>query len=163
MKSIIIEGFDGCGKSTLARQLGQYFNMGVHTIGGRPKNDDIAFEMSTYQLGIAQHSRVIFDRVTCISRMCYEENIKNSHLLDLQEHMDFLANRCIVVWATVPKNMEMHEIKPYDDEAHLRYIDNNAARIKENYLQIMDSLNHIHYDFTEMTINELIEEINNVK
>jgi len=158
MKSIIIEGFDGCGKSTLAKQLGRFYNLGIHVIGGKPKSNDIAKEMSWYQCLIAKHSLAIFDRVTCISRLCYELDMNELHRAMLLRDLSYLESSCIFIWTTVPN--EVHEIKEYDTDEHIKHITENRDIIKANYHSVMTSIDHIHYDYTDMPMDDLLNEIN---
>ena len=157
MKSIILEGIDGCGKSQLARELGAYYSMGVHSIGGPPKNNDTAVTMSGYQVRIASASRVVFDRVTCISRLCYEKNLSTMHVKQMGMDAASLLNKCIVIWVTNPAPLNV--VKEYDTDIHLQAIKKNEVMIKDNYQRFMETTPHFHYDYTEMTFKDLIEEI----
>ena len=157
MKSIILEGIDGCGKSQLARELGAYYNMGVHLIGGPPKNNDTAVTMSGYQVRIATASTVVFDRVTSISRLCYEKDLSTMHVKQLGMDASVLVRKCLVIWVTNP--VPINVVKDYDSDEHLKAIKNNEVMIKDNYKRFMDTCPHFHYDYTEMTFKDLIEEI----
>jgi len=157
MKSIIVEGYDGCGKSTLARRLGGFFGLGVHMIGGPPKSDEQASTMANYQLAIAEHSNVVFDRITPLSRLCYEEGLDDRHVAVMYAYMDAIIRHSIVIWATVPK--VKHEWKEYDTKDHINKILANEENIKHKYHEIMDTIPHIHYDYTEMSFEDLLEEV----
>ncbi len=159
MKSIILEGIDGVGKSTLARELGAYYNMGVHSIGGPPPNNDTAQTMSGYQVAIASSSIVVFDRVTSISRLCYEKDLSVMHVKNLGSDSLKLLHDCILIWVTNP--VPINIVKEYDTDKHLKAIKDNEIMIKDNYQRFMSSVPHFHYDYTEMSFKDLIEELNN--
>lgn len=158
MKSIILEGIDGCGKSTLALQLGAHYGVGIHSIGGPPRNNDTAITMSRYQMNIADSSTVIFDRVTSMSRLCYEQDLSKLHTAQMKNDMEFLLKKCIVIWVTNP--VPVNEIKEYDTDEHLKAISDNHLMIKHSYHDMMEKIPHFHYDYTESTFADLVAELN---
>jgi len=153
MKSIIVEGYDGCGKSTLARQLGDYYQIGVHSIGGPPRDNGSADRMSLLQLDIITHSCAIFDRITSLSRLCYEENLTENHSGSLMEDFHFAVKKCIVVW--VDTINPIHILKDTDSKQHIESIGKRRHDIMREYSFHMDCVSHIKYDYTKSDFQQL--------
>jgi len=156
MLSIVIEGFDGCGKSQLARELSKLYTLGIHTIGSRPSSDKEMEYMSNLQISIAENSRVIFDRLTSISTMCYKNPCTNS--LVMASHLANIVPYCIFIWCHTED--PEHVIKDYDATKHLEVISSTQQEIIDRYELLMDQVPHIKYDFKKNRLQDLMETIN---
>lgn len=149
--AIILEGFDNSGKSTLASYLSEKLKMPIHHPGGPPKNDDEAFKCLDEQIKLAKEP-IIIDRVTSISRQCYDKNkLFNVVLTDA---LKTLLNqpRAILVYCRPPTNVlhdwKGHETKDYDSTDHIEYIMDQADNIISNYDRLMAQVPHISHDWT---------------
>lgn len=155
MKCIVLEGYDGCGKSTLSRYLSKKYSLGIHLIGGRPKDDIQALLMARQQLYISKYSFVIFDRITPISRICYEKSLTNEKVM--RHIMYDILHNSILIWCKTDRPRHMNE--DYDDMDHLLDIDRRKDKILKRYGDIMSESDHIEYDFTTDDLDELVRQI----
>lgn len=149
--AIILEGFDNSGKSTLANFLSDKLKMPIYHPGGPPADEEAASEYIAEQLELASKS-VIIDRVTSISRQCYEpDKLFN---VELSNALKTLLNqpRAILVYCRPPDSVlhdwKGHETKDYDSTDHIEYIMENSNRIINNYDRLMTQVKHISFDWT---------------
>lgn len=161
MRSIIVEGFDGSGKSTLARELGAYFGYKHITIGGPPVNDDIAIQQSLNQLKRIVKGRVVYDRCTPMSRICYEQDLKYVAIRRFTTLTMVMANFSVVIVCT--GDFE-HKKKEYDTPDHIQHISENKAKIVAKYAEIcygmqQQGLPVLAYDPSSGRYKELVKAI----
>lgn len=133
---IILEGFDGAGKSTLASRLSKKFNLVSYHAGGKPLSEIHKNECIRVQRAISDFP-VIHDRVTCVSTFCYEMLMSKPDGHDMVYHakrlLDYNPNTIYVYCRHEEKYEQAHEIKDYDSNEHLAYIAANRKRIIEHY------------------------------
>lgn len=155
--SIIVEGIDGVGKSTLAANLAQHFNMTLNIIGGPPKTDAIAYAMSCDQLDRAMNERMVFDRITSMSRLCYENDLCPSHGVIMRRQMNLITNNCHVIWCTNDAPSPVR--KAYKHPEHMDRIIRERDEILARYIHFMSKLVTplIRYDWTKMTFRGLVD------
>lgn len=79
-KSIIVEGLDNTGKSTLCQYLSDHLKLPLFRAGPPPLNEDLIKVCCEYQLGWMYSRPCIFDRVTPVSTHCYNPSM--SHMCD---------------------------------------------------------------------------------
>jgi|SaaInlV_100m_DNA_6_1039743.scaffolds.fasta_scaffold00336_29 hypothetical protein len=150
--AIILEGFDNSGKSTLANYLSEKLKMPIYHPGGPPKDDEAAFKCLLEQQQLASKP-VIIDRVTSISRQCYEPDTLNSHELCVALDKLLSSKRVILVYCRPPNSVlhdwKGHETKDYDSTDHIEFIMDQADSIINNYDKLMTQFAHISYDWTQ--------------
>ena len=106
--SIIVEGPDGCGKSTLARAIGMQLNRPVINIGPKPKNLWELSKCLRTQYALSKQG-VIFDRLTAISHQVYQNNLNNRFYKKILKSI--LENSFLIICLT---DEPIHVIKGYD-------------------------------------------------
>ena len=155
--SILIEGCDASGKTSLARLIMKLDNnITYYASGGPPQTRDDMIRFCEDQLLLASKNRVIIDRATPISHVIY-----NSEKLSFQD-VEYLADmcdeilrqpQCILVYCRPCNehllNPKSHEWKEYDTPEHIEKVLNNQARYIATYDQFMGVRDHIHCDFDE--------------
>ena len=159
-ESIIVEGLDASGKSTLVGKLSEIFDLPIHVAGGPPGGDDAALKCVSDQYAAAIDG-VILDRATVISRQCYED-ISAKHRKQLNVSLAYLLKRAVVIYCS-PATFGEHVLKDRDSLEHLEHIEKNAVAIADRYERLMRFIPHITYDFNSTPIDDLVEEIMEIR
>ena len=160
--SIVVEGFDGCGKSTLVKALSEKLDLPVHHPGGPARGAVHARECAIQQLNLARQG-VILDRITPISRLCYQSG--HAAGLSLQDiwtqirYLNAIREVAGIVWCVHKSDNHDTEAKDYDTPEHLSDIQDRAVEIQTNYAMIMSDISAIKYDFTQQSVESVIEEL----
>lgn len=142
---IILEGFDGAGKSTLAAKL----KFPVKHAGGPPKTLlDLISNLKSQSEWCGQ--RVILDRVTCISHQVYGNAMWDPKLLHCLREMMKCKNT-VLVYCRPPNEVLLdfskHEVKGHDSTEHLEMIEKEALTFISRYDEIMSQTPHVKYDY----------------
>lgn len=142
--AIILEGFDNSGKSTLASLI----SWPTSHPGPRPK-DEVHESKCLAEQRLIVSTNVVMDRVTAISQMAYTGDmtqIRKNYAMEM-------AKNSLLIYCRPPiekiTDFSNHEVKSYDDEKWIRYIQDNCVVIVERYDSIMSLLPHIVYDWTD--------------
>lgn len=151
---IIVEGFDGSGKSTLCERLSSEFKLPIRVAGGPPKDHDVAQNLSLIQL---QSKDVIWDRITPISEMAYKglDNIPR-YVLNFYKQVigKYIQEKTIFIWCN--HIFPVHIIKDHDTKEHLEYINTQKENIIHRYNDIFSMIPY-HLTFNaEYCIEEYI-------
>ena len=162
MKSIILEGIDGTGKSTLALALAEKLGFAIVHAGGPPGSDSEAIRCCVSQQDYIDSGDWILDRVTPISRQCYELHIGDDHRMELQTSLKRMLDDVVVIWCDT--NVRHHEVKEHDTEEHIKHIADNHDEIQRNYINMMDSLAErgyavLHYDYQTDRLDDFLEVV----
>lgn len=145
--AIIVEGFDNSGKSTLA----QSFGLDVQHPGPAPRNKWDEFKCLQAQ---AQQARlpIVMDRVTCISSQVYGGRLFEGHLKDALHEM-LATQHCVLIYCRPPieriTDFNTHAKKGYDRPSDEAYLKKNAVRLVAQYDQLMNTVPHMRYDWTD--------------
>jgi hypothetical protein len=142
--SIILEGYDGAGKSTLANQLSKTLKMPVFHAGPKVSTDVEAMECCRDQM-MEMTERRIMDRVTPISRLCYQVGLSDLHSYDLLEALIDMKRYSYVVWCKPTKYV--HIPRQGEDLDHVRDIEARRASILMKYDRVMPAFADIVYDW----------------
>jgi thymidylate kinase len=153
---IVAEGPDGCGKSTLIKQLERDLELPVFYSGG-PKSAEAMTKM-LYELKVMAFSnkRYIVDRVPFISEIIYSKGLGRSPVLDpnlLVENWFFPLKLiyCKIDQEEALKNMS-REHKAHKPVEHLLAVEQNHKRIFQLYDEVIDQaekagVNIFEYDW----------------
>lgn len=150
---IVVEGFDGTGKSTVVEALVETLGLPVLAAGPAPPSDSLAIIDSLVQLF---EEPVIHDRITPISRLAYQLDLSVGHRAEMQEILKFFKINSIFVFCVNTDNDENHKVKDYDTPSHLRHISENKGIICENYERLFANIVHFRYDFRLTSTEELV-------
>jgi len=156
---IVVEGYDGTGKSTLVDSLAKKFHLSKDTAGGPPPSSTIALIDSQYQL---YSDNIVWDRITPISRMAYEEyRIENKS--EWEEYKLILAElirqKTIFIWCN--HVFDVHILKEHDTPEHIEYITKNKAQILKRYEEIFSIIPyHIVYNAKSCTLEYVLCQLN---
>lgn len=145
--AIILEGFDNCGKSTLATKLG--FEI-VHP-GPAPKSWAEEEACMEEQLMNARLP-VVYDRVTCISSQVYRNRVGDRVYLDYLNQM-LMTPQCILIYCRPPDdvilNFDNHNVKAHDTLDHLKRIKDGAKHFLKSYDNVVRNVPHLVYNYTK--------------
>jgi hypothetical protein len=144
--AIIVEGFDNSGKSTLAKS----FNLEVIHPGPAPKGKWEEIRCLSEQ---AKNARlpVVLDRVTCISSQVYAGRMFDPILMDAMKNL-LDTHHCIVIYCRPPIETIMdfrnHTVVAHDNQSQINWMQKNALRLVGLYDQLMNTIPHMLYDWT---------------
>jgi len=166
-KTIIIEGPDGMGKSTLAKTLSEHYGMELCICGPAPKTlENILYWTKRQEDAVIAGGKVL-DRVTAFSHQVYKRVLetgpeKNLYLDFLTEKAKALVsyNPIIIYCSTSEVN---HVTKDYDDEVYVENVLKNIPELRLEYIRAFATadVNPIRYDWTKPNaFNKLLENIN---
>lgn len=166
---IILEGPDGMGKSTLAADLSSRLRMRKLEIGKSPGSAAGVYECMQKCKDRALRP-YIQDRVTQISEYIYGNKIFRRQYLTDQQFLDAISilvryTDPIIVYCRVEDLDKANPVaEAYDDPQYEREVRQRLSDIRHHYDELMYKLpvDHratvIHYDFTQQTVKDLIDE-----
>jgi ABC-type lipoprotein export system ATPase subunit len=154
MSNIIVEGFDGSGKSFLAKHLAAQLEMDLFWAGGPPGSFEATMKCATEQL---YKKNTVFDRITCISEVCYNNKL-NSYLYSaltgcMHQHV---ANGDIIIYCS---HIIGADDTGYNDPTHLDKIKIYSSEIIRRYDNLFSVVPHIRYMAKISDIGSIIERI----
>lgn len=136
MRTIIVEGMDNSGKSTLGAHLAQTFGMNVQESEGPPKYPG---EMHDRISRYGQMDQTVFVRHPIISQDIYARHIRGedpglSHVQVSRVYEHIRAGRTLVIYCDAgSRGLEGHVEKAHDKPEHLEAIRLNYLRGLEAY------------------------------
>lgn len=151
--SLILEGPDNAGKTTLCKDLQKMCPdvQGWHA-GGRPVNDEIP-GLLRKQFGMAMRDDMILDRVTAISEQVYRPG-----KLGDQEYASWLGMvveqvNCVIVYCKPPidnlLNRESISFRDEEDEETRHRILDKLHEHVANYEAVMTKVPHVVYNYAD--------------
>lgn len=154
--SIILEGCDGSGKTTLA-QLLQKLNPDIqyYSSGGPPKNVDEMIHFCADQRLLVQYENQILDRVTPISHPIYHPGLstwQSNYLSHMADVLLKTPNTVLVYCRPSTEhllNPKIHNWKDYDTPEHIEFILNQQHNIIQRYDHFMTHHAHVIYNFED--------------
>lgn len=167
-KTLVLEGPDDSGKSTLAIALQEHLGCPIISIGDRPKTlRDAIFYCEEFVN--RRKSGDIMDRCTPISELIYRGIFGNPLLSPADLVMVLNACKQDVVFIhcrpAVPNNpMPKHD---YDTVEYIEQLRKAQTIIRESYAVLfarmaLDGFTVIEYDYQNMSLEQLFQEIKNV-
>ncbi len=158
---IILEGMDGCGKSTLATKLGLQV---IHP-GAPPRTPELEEQFFRKQQGYAGLP-VVYDRVTCISQQVYRKRMFDEwYHKPLRKLVE--TPYCTVVHCRPPDefvlNIDNHTVAEHDTPEMLQLVRDNAKLFLDSYDRLMKSIPHLVYDFTTTDFQSFYDKLINTQ
>lgn len=154
MKNIILEGFDGCGKSYLATILREEFGMPIYWAGGPPADFSEILLRLHEQL---EAKSIIYDRITSISEACYREDISRLTTDLLRECRVLMAKRGDIFVHCY--NHIGEDDTGFQNSEHQKMVEKRFININDNYDKIFRSIGHIKYAAKIDSIDGIVQEI----
>jgi len=164
---IVIEGADGCGKSTLVKQLNKDLGLPVFHSGG-PKTKG-AMEKMLDDLEIMSFCKqaYICDRVPFVSELVYSQAFGREPVIPAKDLMDYWLLPdikivyCKIDQATALANMS-REFKAHKPAEHTAIVEQRHADIVNIYDDLIDSaesarIKVFEYDWTDPTHYEQLK------
>ncbi len=145
--SIIVEGFDNMGKSTLIKELANRLNMPIYTAGPPPKDLKEMVVRFQEQLDCCKEGYLL-DRVTAISEPCYNKDTPYHNVFYGVREM--MAKDCIIIYCSTTWDDSSHVVKDHDTDEHLRFIEENREAICGRYEDMMKECSSL---FTMLPFN----------
>jgi len=155
MTTIVLEGPDNSGKSTLAKVLSEAFNMPIKASEGREKYPgEINERVKKY---LQDKRSVIYDRHPVVSQTLYSLIVKNTKIDD--ELVDqFYSSKPIFIYCKALNRMEGHVNKEYDEPEYLNLIDEKYDSLSAEYDDWAVNNAHLIYRIGD-SIPDLISRI----
>lgn len=150
--TIILEGPDSAGKSTLAKKLAAYFpDYSIYHSSGPERYPGEINE----RIGHLPTSRIIFDRHPTVSHVIYGGKTPIDR--DLFLHVHAYSPRQVLVLPD-PCPLGPQEATEYNTPEHLRYVEENHHKIIDRYRLWAQLFCAFHYDRTNF--EELLQWLN---
>jgi len=142
--NIILEGPDNSGKTYLAKQLAEYFNLEYTHSGGPPKN--VLLHCRAQNIKLSEGNKIL-DRCTPISEHVYGKNLSNFefYLQDFSRKAIFIYCRPSIEHLLDKRNQSLSE---HDNEETAAYTNEDYARFIAKYDEIFKTVPHIFYNWT---------------
>lgn len=158
-RSIIVEGANASGKSTLATKLGQYYGIFTFRAGPKPKDREHSEICMIYQCAWLKKTSCVWDRFTGISNVCNLPALDKSDLIAHAYYVKIAMTNAVVIVCTAD-NMDQHFKSQGQSHENMRLVVNNQKQIKNNYIKMAYDLpGVIRYDFKIRSFESLIKEI----
>ncbi len=165
---IVVEGFDGSGKTTLAKRLSDMLGWPVlHTGGPTADRTDVARCM----LRSVQRAktRCIQDRITQISEAAYSMLVYPGKaglaLAGISKLPRVTMIYCRPRASILITSLNKHDDKEYDTTEHMKHVNENAAQIIATYDSVMSMVENympvVRYDRTrpdDDMIRKIVEQ-----
>lgn len=158
-RSIIVEGADATGKSTLATKLGQQYGIYTFRAGPKPTSTKHAEMCMLYQNMWLHNQSCVWDRHTGISNVCNLPGLsKQSTRMHAYYVKEALQYSLIIVCTA--ENLDSHNQESYETGADLERVRKEHSTVSNNYKKMAHDLpSVIRYDFKIKPFQTLIEEI----
>ena len=152
--SIILEGPDNAGKTSLAEDL-QRLNPNLHYFhsGSAPRDDEHEVHCLQEQWHMASKPNCIVDRITAISQQVYKDGrlFEEKLMMELQKYV--LSDPIIIVYCR-PSTDTLMQFDKFtwregESEAYRQHVIANQHKYIERYDLLMQRTPHILYDFKD--------------
>lgn len=138
---IVVEGFDGTGKSTLSEALGKELGWPVYHPGG-PTKDLMDVAACLHRSNLRYSERCVQDRCTHISESVYSMMTRPDRAALALSHLGNLMTPRVVIHCRIPSHVVLdrirnHVAKEHETEEHVRSVIENAAALLGIYNTVM--------------------------
>jgi hypothetical protein len=151
--SILLEGADNSGKTTLGKELLQlnahleYFHS-----GSAPLNEEHENLCLQQQFAMCAKPQMIIDRATCISQQVYKDGRLHENKL-LMEVDKLLQIGTLIVYCrpSTDKLMSFEKFtwRSEESETYKQHVIANQHKYIERYDQVMHKIPHLLYDYED--------------
>ena len=143
MRSVIVEGVDGTGKSTLAAHLAKKFGLRHMRNGPRPKNLIEARRYVNWQLLALRYGGYVVDRITPMSQVAYGAchgalNEDELHFFD-ESLNAMLIEQAVFIYCRTDR--PKHTLEDYDDPDGAASVEPYIQEIMKAYEQRFATFN----------------------
>lgn len=155
-RSIILEGPNGGGKSTLSKILEEHFGLPAYHSGPNPGDTDKAIMACNHQM-LKIMNGFIVDRVTPISRPVYDHDTIPAHEIEsFGLVLDNMLRHAVVVYCN---GVGPFTNKPYYPDGHFETVSKERIKIRKLYEVSFKDIPHIPYDWHKDSLKELLKEL----
>ena len=154
MPNIVLEGFDGSGKSYLSKALSGELGMPIVWPGGPPKDVSDMLLRLHHQL---ETTNTIFDRVTSVSEACYREDLDMTTSQLLKRCRTIMSHRGdIFVYCT---NIVGEDESGFQDEGHQCMVIRRTGEITHKYSRLFKNFPHLKWKAKIDNVNGILDSI----
>jgi len=155
-KSIILEGPNGGGKSTLSKMLAKDLGLPTYHSGPNPGDTNAAIKACQQQFERIMGGYII-DRVTPISRPIYDHDVIPKYEIETFElYLDSMMKYAVIIHCD---GRGLFTAKDYYPEGHFNSINKNKEEIQRLYFEMFKTIHHIHYNWKDDSYDKLLEKI----
>lgn len=164
---IIVEGYDGAGKTTVAEKLSNRFGLMLHHAGGPPETVDDVMSCLARARG-RMVRQTVQDRVTHISEGVYGMLCRpRNSALALSRVSDLGLARVLVYCrpsdGVILNNLLTHRLKTHDTQKHGEFVRDKAPELINVYDTVVEmARGHVvvlTYDYTKQPDGQLFKEV----
>lgn len=161
---IIVEGFDGSGKTTLADKIGALLKWPVLYTGG-PTKDEADVLSCLLRSRQRMTKRCVQDRITHVSEAAYSIHSHPNKAARAIDNLRDIGPNVMFVYCRPPVDFLMQELsghtrKEWDTDEHMAKVVANARQIVSVYDTLVATValrsNIVHFDRTEAGATERI-------
>lgn len=151
--SILLEGADNSGKTTLGKELLQLNpHLQYFLAGSAPSSPQHEVLCIQQQHALAAMPGMVIDRATCISQQVYQEDRLCE--VALMNHVDLLIQVGTIIVYCRPSTDKLMSFEKFtwrdeESESHKQKILANQHNYIERYDKIMTIVPHIFYDYED--------------
>lgn len=147
MKMIIVEGHDNSGKSTLAQEIGAFFDFDVKESEGPPKSADEINERCARYADMAKDQPVLLVRHPVISNAIYAKFREEGDPITDDTRAQFYSNPDVLIIYADQGNRGLtgHKLKSHDTPEHMALVEANDATILQLYREWAIAKAHVLY------------------
>lgn len=164
---IIVEGYDGSGKTTAAEKLAERFSMTLFHAGGPPNTElDVMSCLARANSRMVRHA--VQDRVTHISESVYGMLCRPRHSALALSRISDLRNARVLLYCRPPDgkildNLIGHKMKSHDEADHVSFVKAKAPQLIQVYDTVIEmARQHICvlvYDYTKVNDDFLFTSV----
>lgn len=164
---IVVEGFDGAGKTTLCGALGEALGWPVHHTGGPTRGPaDVAECLLRSRLRFAE--RCVQDRCTHISESVYSMTTRPGQASRALVHLHELTEARVVVYCRpgdeyLLESIRYHRAKKHETARHVDDVIENAVGLIGIYDTVMALVENARpvrrYDFSRDSQSEFVKTV----
>lgn len=162
MTTVILEGPDNSGKTTLAKRLCEVSGATYYHPGGAPSDAQAERQfLIEQQLKVDRGGPTVMDRVTSVSQQVYnpdtELDAERNRYLDL-----LVSNPLVFLVYCRPSNEHLCNVanftwRPEETEEHRQKIITRSFEWVERYDRLMEKAPCLHYDFQDRDASEVMQ------